>query len=101
VTNADAIAIVAMLRHMQSEPLSFDTYSVAGAAERAADAIDALRTALTASEKDAARYRWLRKGGSNDFGADYYRAFEKDGYGGSTLKFEADLDAAIDQEISP
>jgi len=60
VTNADAIAIVAMLRHMQSEPLSFDTYSVAGAAERAADAIDALRTALTASEKhlDLANKLW-------------------------------------------
>lgn len=60
MTNADAIAIVALLRYMQSEPLSFDTYSVAGAAERAANAIEALRTALTASEKDAEELRWLK-----------------------------------------
>jgi hypothetical protein len=47
--------------------------------------------------EDAERYRWLRKGGSNDFGADYYKAFEKYGYGGKQLRFEADLDRAIDK----
>lgn len=67
MSDADTSALVAMLRQIQCEPASFDTYSMASAAERAADAIetlarerDALRSALTASEKDAARYRWLR-----------------------------------------
>lgn len=51
-------------------------------------------------ERNAARYLWLRCGGSNDGGADFYNAFEKDGYGGSTLKYGDDLDAAIDAEIA-
>ena len=41
-SNADQIALVAMLRHMQSKPLSFDVYMVANAAERAADMIERL-----------------------------------------------------------
>lgn len=46
-TGADITALVAMLRHIQCEPASFDTYSMASAAERAADAIERLSLSAT------------------------------------------------------
>lgn len=42
-TTVDITALVAMLRQIQCEPASFDTYSMASAAERAADAIERLQ----------------------------------------------------------
>ena len=56
-TAADITALLAMLRQIQCEPASFDTYSMASAAERAADAIERLSLSATASDKDAARLR--------------------------------------------
>jgi len=47
---------------------------------------DALRSALTASEKDAARYRWLREHRYTDF----------PGKGNPRFMIGADMDAAID-----
>lgn len=43
MSDADTAALVAMLRQIQCEPASFDTYSMASAAERAADAIERLQ----------------------------------------------------------
>lgn len=39
---------------------------------------------------DAERYQWLRQNGSDS------RVTEKDGFGGYCLKYDYDLDAAID-----
>lgn len=44
MSDADLTALVVMLRQIQCEPASFDTYSMASAAERAADAIERLRS---------------------------------------------------------
>lgn len=52
----DRVALVAMLRQMQCEPLSFDLHMVANAAERAADMIERLSSEPDA--KDAARWRY-------------------------------------------
>lgn len=61
MSDADITALVAMLRHIQCDPASFDTYSMASAAERAADAIERLRSSGGARvEQDAARYQFLR-----------------------------------------
>jgi len=49
MSDADTSALVAMLRQIQCEPASFDTYSMASAAERAADAIERLRSSGGAS----------------------------------------------------
>lgn len=51
MSDADTSALVAMLRQIQCEPASFDTYSMASAAERAADAIERLSLSATAGEK--------------------------------------------------
>lgn len=51
MSDADITALVAMLRHIQCEPASFDTYSMASAAERAADAIERLRSSGGARTK--------------------------------------------------
>lgn len=51
MSDADLTALVVMLRQIQCEPASFDTYSMASAAERAADAIERLRSPGGASDK--------------------------------------------------
>lgn len=56
-----------------------------------------LRAQLTAAEKDAARYRYLR--GDIGWNMDYWRAYRKDGEGGQELKSGDELDIAVDQAI--
>lgn len=53
---------------------------------------DSLQSAIEALQADAARYRWLRE--SRDDG--FWKCHEKDGEGGSILKYGVDLDSAID-----
>jgi hypothetical protein len=42
LSTPDLVALIAMLRQMQSEPLSFSSHMVSGTAERAADALERL-----------------------------------------------------------
>ena len=50
-TEADYIALVELLRQIHSAPMFFDLYMVAGAAERAADAIERLRVRVLKSDR--------------------------------------------------
>lgn len=54
-------ALLALLDTMIADPYMFAPQVVASAAERARDMIVALDSSATASDKDAARYRWLRQ----------------------------------------
>ena len=56
----------------------------------AAEDYDALLAELDALRADAERYRWLRGNGGD------YRVTETDGFGSYCLKYDYDLDAAID-----
>ena len=60
--------------------------------DAAAAEIERLRARLAEAERDAARYRWLR----TERGAGFWGCHEKDGDGGQILRYEIDLDAAID-----
>lgn len=98
MTDADYISLIAMLRQIQCEPASFDTHSLASAAERAANAIESLRSSGGARvEQDAARYQFLRS--LHDPGPNDPRVHTLDQQTDPVqvrLCFGDDLDAAVD-----
>lgn len=62
------------------------------AAQDATRELEALRSQLTASEKDAARYRWLRDGNNENYGVAVEIA--QDMYG---TDWDEEIDAAMEK----